>query len=355
MDTRTILHLLLCTLLLMAHKLSGQVTILPTDVMQVGDRYRMAVDDSPTVGFGEPGANMTWIFSGLNNTWDYTLETMLAGDAPLGPVAPGAIAVLSSLENAAYHYDVDASALKYTGDAWDEDGTPMGMAYDPPRIQLQFPAQMGQQFESTSRSVLEWHVGQDIGWGFVVDSVRRRTHYAYSYVIDGWGQLSTPYGFFIAIRVNTLITTTDSIDAKPVGSTTWTTDLEIMDMTTREVAYWSPNASLPLLRLIDQGDWGFVSSAVWIAEQEISTGVNDGIEAMRPRVFPNPAVDAVQVVSTDATPMSYRLLDLHGSLVQQGLVTNGRTTIPLEQVSPGVYMLHLVQGGRTHTERIVVQ
>jgi hypothetical protein len=155
--------------------------------------------------------------------------------------------------------------------------------------------------------------------------------------------------------VNTLITTTDSIDAKPVGSSTWITDVETMDMTTREVTYWSPNHSLPVLRLIDLGDWGFVSSAVWIAEQELATGVNEAALTARPRVFPNPAVDHVQVVATEAAPMTYRLLDLHGSLVQQGRVTDGRASIPLEQVANGVYMLHLVQGERTHTERIVVE
>ena len=51
--------------------------------MQVGDRYRLAVDETPTVGFGTPGNNMTWILNGLNSTWEYSIETMLAVDAPL--------------------------------------------------------------------------------------------------------------------------------------------------------------------------------------------------------------------------------------------------------------------------------
>lgn len=355
MNARLLLQLTLAGLFADAVPAVAQVALLSTDVMHIGDRYRMAVDDMPTVDFGQPGANMVWNFNDLNTSWDYTLETMLAIDAPLGPVAPGAIAVVSSLDNAAYHFDVDADELLYTGDSWDEDGTPMGMAYTPPRVQLQFPAQMGQQHSSTSRSVLEWHEGQDIGWGFVVDSVRRRTHYAYEYAIDGWGQLFTPFGFCIAIRVNTLITTTDSIDAKPMGSSTWITDVETMDMTTREVTYWSPNHSLPVLRLLDLGDWGFVSNAVWIAEQELSTAVPVQDRNVAFSVFPNPAVDVVQVQVDGEGAADYRVLDARGVVVMQGVLPGGLGTVPVDRLEPGMYIMRVDRNGRTGTQRIMVQ
>jgi hypothetical protein len=338
-----------------AQPTGAQVTILPADVMQVGDRYRLAVDETPTVGFGRPGNNMTWILNGLNSTWEYSIETMLAVDAPLGAVAPGTIATVTSLDNSAYHFDVDADELLYTGDSWDGDGTPMGMAYSPPRVQLKFPAQAGQQHSATSRSVLEWHVGEDIGWGFVVDSVRRRTHYAYSYVIDGWGYVSIPLGFLPCIRVNTLITTTDSIDAKPVGSSTWQTDIELMNMDTREVAFWSPQHSLPVVRMIDAGDAGMPSAVVWIVGQELSSGVQEPRAAATFTMHPNPAKDRVEVAMPGEGEKRYRLMSAEGRVVQEGRVMGARGTIPLQHVAPGTYVLELRDGRRVAQQRLVKQ
>ncbi len=355
MQKRSTLHLALIAIISAMQPAVGQVTVLQSDVLRIGDRYRLAVDDNPTVGFGEPGNDRTWDFTDLNNTWDYTMETMLAVDAPLGPVAPGTIAAVTSLDNAAYHYDVDADALQYTGDTWDEDGVPFGLAYEPPRIQLQFPAQVGQQFNSTSRSVLEWHVGQDIGWGFVVDSLRRRTHYDYSYVIDGWGTINTPYGSFPSLRVNTLISTMDSIDAKPVGSSDWITEVEIMDMDTREVTYWSPNHSLPVLRLIDQGDWGFVNGAVWIWQQELSTRVPEHNSATLFSLHPNPATSCVEVACESEGRRNYRLMTAEGKLVQQGVLHGQRANIPLEFIGTGVYILEVRDGKRVQQQRLLVQ
>lgn len=336
-----------------AHPATAQVTILPTDVMQVGDRYRLAVDENPSVGFGTPGNNMTWILNGLNSTWDYTTQTMLAVDAPLGAVAPGTIALVTSLDNAAYHYDVDADELLYTGDSWDEDGMPMGLSYTPGRVQLKFPAQMGQQHSGTSRSVDQWYLGQNVGWGFVADSVRRRTHYDYSYVIDGWGNISTPFGFFPCIRVNTLITTTDSIDAKPAGSDNWVLNVEIMDMDTREVAFWSPQHSLPVVRMIDAGDVGMPSAVVWIAEQEISTGVREPWSAATFSIHPNPATDRIEVITASEDLKTYRLMTSEGKLVQQGLLAGQRATIPLEFLEAGIYILEVRDGKRVEQERLI--
>jgi hypothetical protein len=355
MHTRFTLPITLAFCTAGAQPAAAQVTVLPTDVMQVGDRYRLAVDETPTVGFGTPGNNMTWILSGLNSTWEYSIETMLALDAPLGPVAPGTIAAVTSLDNAAYHFDVDADELLYTGDTWDEDGAPMGMAYMPPRVQLKFPAQAGQQHNGASRSVLEWHVGEDIGWGFVVDSVRRRTHYAYNYVIDGWGHISTPLGFMPCIRVNTLITTTDSIDAKPVGTSAWQTDIELMEMDTREVAFWSPQHSLPVVRMIDAGDVGMPSAVVWIVEQELSTGVQQPACPTTFTLHPNPANDRIEVVTESDGLKTYRLMTTEGKVVQHGRLQGLRANLPLEFIDAGVYILEVRDGKRVQQQRLIKQ
>jgi len=355
MKMRATLPLALMGILAAVQPTIGQVSVLPSHVLQIGDRYRLAVDDNPTVGFGDPGNNMTWDFTDLNNTWDYGIDIMFASDAPLGPVAPGAIAAVTSLNDAAYHYDVDDDELSYTGDTWNENGMPFGMAYEPSRIQLQFPAQVGQQFTSTSRSEYEWYLGMNVGWGFVADSVRRRTHFDYSYEIDGWGSIATPFGVFPCIRVNTLITTIDSIDAKPVGAAAWVMDVDVMDMATREVAYWSPEHSLPVLRLIDQGDWGFVNGAVWIRQEELSTRVPERTSATLFSLHPNPATSYVEVITEYEGRKNYRLMTAEGKLMQQGVLHGLRANIPLEFIESGMYILEVRDGKRVQQLRFMVQ
>jgi len=355
MNTRFALPVTLAFLTAGDQHAAAQVTVLPTDVMQVGDRYRLAVDENPVVGFGDAGANRTWIFTGLNNTWDYSIETMLAVDAPLGTAAPGTIAAVTSLDNAAYHYDVDADELLYTGDTWAENGASFGLAYTPPRVQLRFPAQMGQQHAGTSRSVDQWYLGMNVGWGFVADSVRRRTHFDYRYEIDGWGTIATPFGVFPCIRVNTLITTIDSIDAKPVGAPAWVMDVDVMDMATREVAYWSPEHSLPVLRLIDQGDWGFVNGAVWIRQEELSTRVPERTSATLFSLHPNPATSYVEVITEYEGRKNYRLMTAEGKLMQQGVLHGLRANIPLEFIESGMYILEVRDGKRVQQLRFMVQ
>ncbi len=72
-------------------------------------------------------------------------------------------------------------------------------------------------------------------------------------------------------------------------------------------------------------------------------------------VAPNPAQGYTSVVLSDPARASYTLSDATGRLVQQGAMSAGRATLSLRALSPGLYMLQVVQGSRRWQERLLVQ
>jgi hypothetical protein len=281
------------------------------------------------------------------------MESMLAIDAPLGQPIPGDIAAVSDLNGSAYHFTIDANGLYQHGNVWNDDGVVRSVNMEPARTLLQFPASYGQQHNGVSASVLEFEVGSDIGYGFVVDSVRRRTHYAHNYVIDGWGQVITSFGTFNAIRQNMVFGIDDTIDVKPQGSNTWIEAIEVQSSVVREFTYWSPQHGMPIARLIDNDDSGFIMECVWITEQLLSTDVADQPVGPQGSVFPNPVQDAATVLLPGVTHGMYRLIDTHGRLVQEGRLTGERSMIPMNHVEPGVYMLEVRAQDRMEQHRII--
>ena len=57
-------------------------------------------------------------------------------------------------------------------------------------------------------------------------------------------------------------------------------------------------------------------------------------------LFPVPATDRLHVQrAADAAPVPYRLLDMRGAVVQEGLLTGALTTLPVAHLASGLYVL----------------
>ncbi|MCF8256233.1 MAG: T9SS type A sorting domain-containing protein [Flavobacteriales bacterium] len=87
-----------------------------------------------------------------------------------------------------------------------------------------------------------------------------------------------------------------------------------------------------------------------------STGLADhhAID-MRLQLYPNPATDAVTVVKQTGDDLHYRMVSLLGNVVQSGVLQDRETRLPLTQLSPGVYLIHLTDGRSTQGLRFVKQ
>ncbi|MDR4989223.1 MAG: phosphodiester glycosidase family protein [Bacteroidales bacterium] len=75
-----------------------------------------------------------------------------------------------------------------------------------------------------------------------------------------------------------------------------------------------------------------------------------------PVVFPNPATDRLNVEGTLGQPHTLRMLGIDGTLIYQGEL-NGSfiITINLENLAPGLYLLHINGDELNKTEKVIVQ
>ncbi|MEM7370453.1 MAG: fibronectin type III domain-containing protein [Bacteroidota bacterium] len=69
------------------------------------------------------------------------------------------------------------------------------------------------------------------------------------------------------------------------------------------------------------------------------------------RLFPNPAKKKVQVMIEAEGPIFWRLHDLHGRLIQRGVLDEQRSAIPLEHLTDGMYLMNIRTLKGIHLQR----
>ncbi|HRZ78335.1 MAG TPA: hypothetical protein P5248_13255, partial [Bacteroidales bacterium] len=195
-------------LILAALHLNAQVTLTQADMPAVNDTFRIstAVDISgqdPSL----TGAAYTWDYSGLS-ALSQTLDTFLPMSTvpalyqlffnnPLDPNKANLARKMPMLNlipgfeigDVYEFYRNNAQSFSFLGYAGELSGIPLAVKYDQPDVWYRFPLNFGAH--GSSRSVFSLSLP---GLGsFYSDRKRWNT-------VDGWGQLSTPFGTFQVLR-----------------------------------------------------------------------------------------------------------------------------------------------------------
>lgn len=79
-------------------------------------------------------------------------------------------------------------------------------------------------------------------------------------------------------------------------------------------------------------------------------GLEDN-EELAVSIYPNPSTDWL-FMETDATNLDYRIYDINGKQVQNGILSNQKM-IPVDQLTKGVYILYLNDKGVTKRTRFI--
>ena len=77
--------------------------------------------------------------------------------------------------------------------------------------------------------------------------------------------------------------------------------------------------------------------------------------ALQFHTYPNPATDYVRVAPASNEPYQCSLYDLEGRLLRTMESSGSQATMQLNGLSKGVYMLEMVQDGRTAVKKVVVR
>jgi hypothetical protein len=333
---------------------SAQVTIDGSNLYPIGANFTLAEQLEPAAGPGAPGQDMLWTFTGLQAETLTERAIYAPSMSPLPVLLEGDRVVVDQMLGVATHFSLLEDWIIEHGEVAFIGDEPLVRHLQPIFIRLQFPAEFGQMYGGVSGSVFKMAVDFDPGEG-MADSIRIRSHIDYLHEIDGWGEVIMPNGPFPALRQNSFIMTTDTVDLHIPAMGGWVEGFDVSVTTERTYTYWSPSVGLPLVRFTDMDDDGTIDQAEWV-HQVLTTSLNDEpLLASTMRIFPNPAHDQVTVVMEETGGINYRLVDMKGSEVLQGRSASERLVIPLEHVDSGVYMLEIQQNGTIQHQRLIVE
>jgi len=247
--------------------LQAQVVITSADMPNVNDEILLSVKGSLT--------NFKPALTGPNYSWDYTFlvadsqrtEKIVApgstGYPFIGFLSTYAIAdpnpdpfpfiLLGSAPTNVYNfYKKQTSQLTINVQGMTTNGTPLPIFLSPADVIYKFPLQYGNIDSSNSG-----YASTIPGLGYFKKSQKRTN------IVDGWGELKTPYGTFNTIRVKSTIEVTDSIHSDSLGF-----GLNIPLPTKYEYKWLAQGSKLPILEIDATQAFGTIITVTKVSFQD---------------------------------------------------------------------------------------
>lgn len=336
----------------------AQITIYDTDIVGMGDNVEVANDSTPSVTIGAAGANQNWNFSGLN---DHGSDTMRFRDPTTFPSSsnfPSAnLGMTDTGEDSTWMFlNKSSVGLFVVGTHQIQNGQPIDLPITSTIIT--FPSTMGTNFGGTWNGILfTFPLGQDPdgpGPHGTVDSLRISRESTTNSNIDGWGNVSTPFGTFASLRQNIVVedadTTWQYVNGQwEVMSTTTQLFLQAFGFnqpiftydTTRTARWWTnnPAAKFPIVEMDYEAN-GTVNSVKWQKASPTTAIVENNLASTRVVLFPNPAKNQI-TISTEITNGTFEILDLTGKLVTSFKINSNLFTINLNKLNNSIYFYNV--------------
>ncbi len=318
----------------------GQITLLSTDMVDIGDQVVRYIDSIPAYGPGSAGANQTWDFSGAVNEYTTNTSVMSVGSTPYASTFPGSSYAMQGDANSFLYFTETTGNLTTDGAAGDLllTGEMIEAPFTDGLILHVFPRTYGDYHNDTYSFVAEAD-----GSAFGVYAIRL-THSGHVYdTTDGYGSLITPTGIYDALRVKTTDFTHDIIETQfsefvPI----WTEVSNTLDTT---VSY-SWHSKLEKLAIAEYsydsiGNPGrFVYSTV---SPVVSTGPLAEEKDGEAFLYPQPADDRLCVGGLDAVA-DHRLAYIYG--IAGNILWEGKLEhdcLEVNHLKPGTYLLRLTR------------
>jgi hypothetical protein len=349
----------------------AQITLNMVDVVDQGDVVEQASDTIPgAITIGGGGASQTWNFSTLNED---VLDTLsFKNPAPL----PGSsnfplsnIGMVDTDQDSSWIFlTKNGAGLFIDGSYQIQQGQATVLSFVATIIS--FPSTMGTNFNGTWSGTIG---GFDVSaFGLGLDSLKVTRGSTTSSNIDGWGNVTTPFGTFASLRQIVNQEDVDTTWEKSSATGLWTLispttigilagfGVNLTDIsydTTRTARWWTddPTARYPIVEMdyeangtVNNIDWQKATPTVGVDEQTISlSGVS---------LYPNPAKNQITVETRLTDNNSIKILDVTGKLISDNSFTSNKITLSVSSLDNGVYFYNIldVAGNVLHSNKFVV-
>lgn len=312
----------------------GQITIGQYDVVGSGDMVTQNNDTMPTMAIPADGAGMTWDFSSLQNHSQNTLSFGAASWFSNASYFPDATLGANDGNGFEIFLIKDAASLRMIGFAGDLFGTgDRHMYLNPGDDIIQFPANYNDSYTTNSVQTFSFP-GSDVG--APVDSIVNKRYTTKNVSIDGWGSVTTPYGTFEALKINTVSDYYDS---------TWVYMFGVAQLfdnsmgTDYSAAFWSddPSTGFPLVEL-SHNNADTIYSASWLNSAPTAGGSE--LSGVVVELYPNPASDVVNIHMGLGAEGELTVVDMNGKLIYTGIVNDG-TKVDVAEWNEGSYLYQI--------------
>lgn len=342
--------------------LFSQITITSADFANAGDTVIMSKATDNSIDYSTTGANYSWDFSYLNFDNQFRRDFFPATNLPLlinfvfGTAAPTnyrATYFLPSTElpidQASAFLPVTISNLdQYTRKTTDSitsigysmkiNGNGVPVKSDTIETRYAFPLNYGDMHSSRGYTKLDMNPIYNAVW---IQHRHRLTE------VDGWGEISTPYGSFDVLRVKHTITETDSIRIDFMGNETWIP----IPVPESHIYEWIANGEQDAIMRIVTNLIGGNETVTSIEYKDYNLTASLESNSLDYEIYPNPVREELHV-KTGGSNERYLIIDTKGSVVQSGTLTG---SINVSQLPNGIFELVIVSNHQTGKKTFLKQ
>jgi len=344
--------------LLLVLQAGAQITIGPSDMPSAGDTMRYRTTNAGNVDLALTGANVVWDFSTLTLGAAGADTAVAVSSTPfayqfffnnniLYPNHSANFALKGvefgfqgvSFEDVYDYYKRNADGYRNVGFGANLNGVPTSIRRVPVDYIHRFPMNYGNM--DTSFSSFNATV-PTIGY-------YKQDQWRYNNV-DGWGELILPGNTFNVLRVRSVLQQRDSLYIDQFGFGFATNRPQ-----TVEYKWIAQGMDAPVLIVTTVG--GFATTARFYYQPQMTTGTA-AVEAVGSgAVWPNPADAQLHVELPSDLGGIAVVYDAQGREVRRSgwNVAGGRFTLPVADLAPGAYSLHLAGAITPWSKRFVVQ
>lgn len=341
-----------------------QITITSADFPQGGDTTITSTTDDFNIDIATTGANSMWDFSNLNVStqkidtfYDVseanTIFQFVFNNGFTNPDYEStyftpwndvdfsmADQVGLSIENPILFKKIASDKVENTGFGLVANGIPIPASSDTIDMEYQLPLNYSDIWTSNSYTNL------DLNPAF--DGIFRRYQQRNS-VVDGWGQIMTPYGTFDALRVRSVIDSQDSVYVSFGGfGGQW---IELPTPTTIEYTWLANGQKSPVFKVTTQ-DVGGTETITNVEFKDLKRDFASlQSSAVELTIYPNPTTTTINVMA-DQTILSCSLYALDGKLLQEIQPKKSQTSLDVSQLENGNYILH-IKGDSFYYTRLI--
>jgi hypothetical protein len=322
---------------------NGQVTITSNDVAAIGATVKQANDTIvESAAFLDVTGNVDFDFSNLQSHTESSLRFIDVVGTPFEDDFPTAN-ICAVQDSGFYVYlrkDMDALSLVGTSGEFDlgVDTLDLNIRFNPAQILLKFPATFGDSYSYVTSNAIVVS-GALLGQP-AIDSVSLRTTSMVSVELDAYGEVSTPLGTYDCIRVREEVVAFDTTEAKLFGFWTTVDAAEVGD-TSYVHSFWTNSNGLgfPLVQA-DVDNFGMVVTKTWLSD--FTTNTRNVFTTVDFQVFPNPAVEYLQVQLEEDFNGYLQITDFNGKTIQRQAFSGISTQLNVQNFPTGQYLLSLI-------------